>query len=160
METSRGSAQALATTGSAAKARLRSYPAQAFQHLGLDRVPHGRAHHVVRFLEHRDGTATEGFAAAFSSRFGYPVWGEPFPDQVRAAGLPERLRAARETGDVRQVDRDFGFGLMVVCDGESACVTRALAGLELADVDPAQVRAGVTEAAQILPQVTPGPPGE
>ena len=141
-------------------ARLRGYPAQAFQHLGLDRVPQGRAHHVVRFLEHRDGTATEGFAAAFSSRLGYPVWGEPFPDQVRAAGLPERLRAARETGDVRQVDRDFGFGLMVVCDGEPACVVRALEGLTLADVDPAQVRAGVTEAEQVFSRDTPGATGE
>ncbi len=136
----------VASWGDVSLSRLQHYPAKAFQHLGLDRVPAHRAAPVEAFLNQRSGSATEGFAAAFSPRLGYPVWGEPFPDQVRAAGLPARLKAARLTGDPVRVDRDFGYGLVVVCAAEPSCVANALDGLALAGLDAQRVREGVAEA--------------
>ena len=125
---------------------LWSYPSARFQALGLDRVPVARSEGVVAFLDHRPDGATAGFAAAFSERWGYPVWGEDYPDQVRAPGLPRRLADARATGAVEQVDRDLGFGLVVVCDGDRACVEQGVSGLELAGVDPGRVWDGAHEA--------------
>ncbi len=128
----------------------RAYPAAAFQEAGLDRVPVARAESVSRFLALRDDGATEGFAAMFSPRWGYPVWGEPFPEQVRAAGLAQRLEDARATGRTAQVDRDAGFGLVVVCDLSGACVDDGLYSLQTAGLDVADVQQGVAEARREL----------
>ncbi len=134
-------------------------PVRLFQAIGLDRVPAERAPDVVTFLYHRGDSSTRGFAAPFSSRWGYPIWGEPFPVQVRAAGLTARLETARATADVAQVDRNFGFGLVVVCDRSVDCVSRGLDELALGDVATDAVLAGVAEAGLVLGTDVPADSG-
>jgi len=122
------------------------YPAERFQAVGLDRVPAARSPAVVAFLDRHADPVSAGFAAAFSPRWGYPVWGERFGEQVRAAGLASRLEEARRTDSAAQVDADFGHGLVVVCDRVPSCVQGGLEGLAMAGVDTSGVARGVAEA--------------
>ena len=143
-----------------------TYPAAAFQGLGLDRVPVHRAPGVRAFLSARAPAETAGFAAAFSPRWGYPVWGEPFPAQVRAPGLAERLASARTQAELApaRVDANLGFGLWVACDHDPECVATGLQSLALAEVDVAWVASGAEEARGVLGEcpsrgaVVPDPP--
>ena len=141
----------LATAGRLQPGIVWRYPSGAFQEVGLDRVPIQRAPAVVAWLESRGEAPTPGFAAAFSPRWGYPVWGEPFPGQVRAANLAQRLRAVRSSGDTEAVDRDFGTGLVVVCDRDAGCVQGALDALLLAELDTTQVETGIARAQEERP---------
>lgn len=98
------------------------YRSADFQRLGLDRVPVHRVDGVTAFLDAHPTGATPGFAAAFSGRWGYPVWGEDFPEQVRAAGLVDRWRTLSAAHDDAELAHDFGWGLAVACDGEPSCM--------------------------------------
>ncbi len=118
--------------------RLWSYPAQEYQHIGLDRVPVTRADAINLFLDARnhDSSQCTGFSDAFSPRMGYPVLGKAFPEQRRAADL--HTRRSQHTIEDPQTDRNLGFGLVIACEGNNTCIE---SGLQLI---PAEAQNNVT----------------
>ena len=122
------------------------YRSADFQRLGLDRVPVHRVDGVLAFLEQHPTDRTPGFAAAFSGRWGYPVWGEPFPEQLRAAGLMDRWTTLVAHHPPTELARDFGWGLAVACDGQAACERVGVDQLEAAGAPRDGVEAGLAAA--------------
>jgi len=125
------------------------YRSAEFQKLGLDRVPVDRVDGVVAFADAHPDSATPGFAAAFSSRWGYPVWGEDFPEQVRAAGLVDRWRTLSGDHDPTELARDFGWGLVVACHAEPGCVGRGVDQLVRAGAAPDALQEGISAAQRL-----------
>jgi len=117
---------------------LWGYQPERYLAVGLDRVPLELAPQVGRWLETRGTVATQGFAAAWTRRWGYPVLGEPFAPLAPREGLRDRLRAlARDTGQPAEaLAADAGWGLGVVTAWDPAA---CLHGVVLLDElrDPA-----------------------
>lgn len=114
-----------------APADLFDYHPAAYLGLGLDRVPLALVPDVEVFLAARGQAATEGFSAAWSRRWGYPVLGEPFAELVVRPGLKGRLRGlVAEGAPAEAVAADAGWGVAVLTGWDVDATLAALAHLE------------------------------
>lgn len=115
-----------------APADLGDYRPTAYLALGLDRVDLEQVPEVERFLAARGASATEGFSAGWTRRWGYPVLGEPFGEVEVRGGLRGRLLVlAEERGaPVEPLARDAGWGLGVLLSWEPESCLDAVALLQ------------------------------
>ena len=134
----------------------------SFQQAGLDRVTPGRADAVATFLARRsaENAPLEGFSEAFSRRSGYPVWGEPFPDQgiePQVQGQLEHLWQTSPTAErKRQLGENVGWGLWIASDGQRSVAEDA--ARRLGRFSGGALR-GIAEAAAVLENRNPPAPG-